>query len=332
MVRGRSALCQVRQDLIAAHTNGRGCAWKKEQAKKYLRAAGKPDHPSWSADELKSYIMELKAAMVVMLNMTMKSSHEDIAEECWTKSIVLFVNVTKARMMRKLRAVANDQIVVPVGEHTGKTFGEVRTQYPGYVGWAMKATSKDPMADPRLRFFGRWLGEVEGADDGPDEDDVPMTRSPSRPTAGEMTTGSLDLDPPSRTGDAEDDLGAPSDAASASDAMLQVLERLRALEVRVDKVEGESWAVPPALEHGYGVSCGSPPAVAGANKINSSCSIRMFLNARHCSVGLDDKKDNRSSWHGLIVLASVRSTRVYPFIHSRLCVPVSKRWVEATTC
>ena len=114
--------------------------------------------------------------------------------------------------------------------------------------------------------------------------------------------------------------------------MLQVLERLRALEVRVDKVEGESWAVPPALEHGYGVSCGSPPAVAGANKINSSCSIRMFLNALHCSVGLDDKKDNRSSWHRLIVLASVRSTRVYPFIHSRLCVPVSKRWVEATTC
>jgi len=159
-------------------------AWKKEQARKYLRAAGKPDHPSWSADELKSYIMELKAAMVVMLNMTMKSSHEDIAEECWTKSIVFFVNVTKARMMRKLRAVANDQIVVPVGEHTGKTFGEVRTQYPGYVGWAMKAASKDPMADPRLRFFGRWLGEVEGADDGPDEDGVPMTRSPSRPTAG----------------------------------------------------------------------------------------------------------------------------------------------------
>ena len=88
MVRGRSALCQVRQDLIAAHTNGRGCAWKEEQAKKYLRAAGKPDHPSWSADELKSYIMELTAALVVMLNMTMKSSHEDIAEECWTKGIV----------------------------------------------------------------------------------------------------------------------------------------------------------------------------------------------------------------------------------------------------
>ena len=85
-------------------------AWKEEQARKYLRAAGKPDHPSWSADELKSYIMELTAALVVMLNMTMKSSHEDIAEECWTKGIVLVVNVTKARMMRKLRAVANDQI------------------------------------------------------------------------------------------------------------------------------------------------------------------------------------------------------------------------------
>ena len=33
-------------------------AWKKEQAKQYLQAAGKPDHPSWSADQLKSYIME----------------------------------------------------------------------------------------------------------------------------------------------------------------------------------------------------------------------------------------------------------------------------------
>ena len=140
----------------------------------------------------------------------------------------------------------------------------------------MKAASEDPTADPRLIYFGRWLAQVEGTDDGPDEDVGPMTRLPSRPTAGEMTTGSLDLDPPSRTGDAEDDLGAPSDAASASDAMLQVLERLRALEVRVDKVEGESWAVPPALEHGYGVSCGSPPAVAVPTKSTAVAASACF--------------------------------------------------------
>ena len=112
---------------------------------------------------------------------------------------------------------------------------------------ALKAASEDPTADPRLKVCGRWLVEVDGPDDGPDEDGVPMTRSPSRPTAGEMTTGSLDLDPPSRTGDAEDDLGAPSGAASSSDALLKVMERLRALEVRVDKIEDESWVAPPTI-------------------------------------------------------------------------------------
>ena len=74
-----------------------------------------------------------------------------------------------------------------------------------------------------------------------------MTRSASRPTTGEMTTRLLDLDQPSRTGDAEGDLGAPSGAASSSDALLQVVERVQALEVRVNKIEDESWVVPPTI-------------------------------------------------------------------------------------
>ena len=247
VVRGRSALCQVRQLQPIPMEGVAISAWKKDQARQYLRLAGKPDYPASTAAELKSYIMELEAALVVKLKVNMNSSKKDIVEECRTKGIVLVGNVTKAWMMRKLRAVANDQIVVTFGEHARKTFHEVRTSHPGYAGWAMKAASEDPTADPRLIYFGRWLAQVEGTDDGPDEDIVTMTRLPSRPTAGEMTTGSLDLDPPLRTGDAEDDLGAPSDAASASDAMLQVLERLRALEVRVDKVEGKSWVVPPTI-------------------------------------------------------------------------------------
>jgi len=62
-----------------------------------------------------------------------------------------------------------------------------------------------------------------------------------------MTTGSLDLDPPSRTGDAEDDLGAPSDAASSVDGMSGLMERFRALELRVSKIEDASWVMTPTI-------------------------------------------------------------------------------------
>ena len=230
VVRGRSALCQVRQLQPIPMEGVAISAWKKDQARQYLRAAGKPDYSASTAAELKSYIMELEAALVVKLKVNMNSSKKDIAEECRTKGIVIPDNVTKAWMMRKLRTVVQDQIVVTFGEHAGKTFHEVRTEFPGYVGLAMKTASEDPTADPRLAHFGRWVAHIHGPE-----------------TVGEMTTGSPDLDPPSRTVDAEDDLGAPSDAASSVDGMSGLMERFRALELRVSKIEDASWVMTPTI-------------------------------------------------------------------------------------
>ena len=95
---------------------------------------------------------------------------------------------------------------------------------------AMKAASEDQQADPRLIHFGRWMAHIHGPE-----------------TVGEMTTGSPDLDPPSRTVDAEDDLGAPSDAASSVDGMSGLMERFRALELRVSKIEDASWVMTPTI-------------------------------------------------------------------------------------
>ena len=147
------------------------------------------------------------------MNVTIARSCEEIANECMKNGIVLAGTQTKGDMFRKLRRATEEQMVVTFGKHKGKTFGEVRTNWPGYAAVVMKAASEDKEASPNLKSLARWLVEVDGVDDGPDQDVLPMTRSASRPTAGEMTPGSLDLDPPSRTGGCR---GRPRSTGAAS--------------------------------------------------------------------------------------------------------------------
>ena len=206
-------------------------AWTKEQAQKYLQRAGIPDNPAWSGDDRKAYIRQLEEDLAVKMGVNTRSTHEAIVAKCAERGIVFLRRETRAVMLWKLRTFVQDQIVVTFGEHAGKTFHEVRTEFPGYVGLAIKAASEDPTADLRLAHLGRWMAHIHGPE-----------------TVGEMTTGSPDLDPPSRTVDAEDDLGAPSDAASSAvDAMSGLMERFRALELRVSKIEDASWVMTPTI-------------------------------------------------------------------------------------
>ena len=89
--------------------------WSKAEATQYLQKLGEPAHPSWTAPELKSRIGELRAAQLVKLNVTMSSSYEVIAKECMTNGIVLVGTENKAHMLRKLRRVAEERMVVAFG-------------------------------------------------------------------------------------------------------------------------------------------------------------------------------------------------------------------------
>ena len=194
----------------------------------------------------------------------------------------------------------------------------------------MRIAKEDEEAQPNLKSLARWLeGQQEGAvklekvgvvDDGPDEDDIPMTRSASRPTAGEMTPGSLDLDPPSRTGGCR---GRPRSTLRCGIVVGRTscgrlveshgaLANSRSEDGQVRSRETGSLAelgeLGRASDHSVKRLCTDmvshaarrqPPAAAGAVAVAVEAvvggSIRTFLNARQCSLGLDDKEENRSS-------------------------------------
>ena len=118
--------------MTKAHVRAR----TKAEATHDLLGPGEPAHPKWTKLEVKSRIMELRAAQVVKLTVTAASSRVVILSERMKNRIGLAGKGTKGDMLRKLREAAEEQLVksehslVTVGKHVGKSFDEVRTTCP----------------------------------------------------------------------------------------------------------------------------------------------------------------------------------------------------------
>jgi len=138
-------------------------ALRKAEAIRVVESQGYSVPPTWSAEEVKSYLKELlfpEARKTVQIS----GNKKQLQARCQEMGVEFALSDTNAKLMTRIRDATTQKEApkgtdyVEFGKHGGMTYQQLKDRMPSYADWVV-ATAEEPgnEAHWKLRRLASWL-------------------------------------------------------------------------------------------------------------------------------------------------------------------------------